>query len=173
MSPEARTLAWRLAVAVVLAGAALAGLWWWTTANDAAAAAAAAAVAEQRRVETAPGPIERLGYPLAASTAPIHVAASLAAVAPDVAPVIEVLADGSLALRRAPGPAAGPLAGPRPAAVLVPRSPLAAWTPAARAAFAAAVGALSADRPVPAGQVRIADAPIAAAELAALLTWVR
>lgn len=172
MTSSASRLAWRLAGAVVLAGAALAGLHQWIRAEESARATAERARAAQQRAEAEPGPVERLGFPVLASDAPIHVAVGLSALAPDVAPVLAVLADGSLALRRPLPPSAGPLAGGLPAGILVPAAPLAEWTPGARAAFVAAVGALAAARPVPAGQVRIADAPMAPAELRALLAWV-
>ncbi|MBM3973215.1 MAG: hypothetical protein FJ301_03850 [Planctomycetes bacterium] len=171
MSPAAK-LAWRLAAAVLVAGGALAVLYHFVRAEEVAQAAAARALAAQQRAEAEPGPIERLGFPVHASDAPIHVAIGLAALAPDVAPVLAVLADGSLALRRPPRPFDGPLAGAVSTGILVPAAPLAQWSPAARAAFAAAVGALAAARPVPAGQVRVADAPLAPADLRALLSWV-
>jgi len=170
-SPGAK-LAWRLVAAASLAGGALAALHHFVRAEEAAQATAARARAAQQRAEAEPGPVERLGFPVRASDAPIHVAVGLSALAPDVAPVLAVLADGSLALRRPARPFAGPLAGSGPAGILVPAAPLAQWSPAARAAFAAAVGALAAARPVPPGQVRVADAPMAPAELRSLLGWV-
>lgn len=172
MTSPAAKLAWRLAAAVAVAGGALAALHHVVRAEEVAEAAAARALAAQQRAEAEPGPVERLGFPVHASDAPIHVAVGLSALAPDVAPVLAVLDDGSLALRRPPRPFAGPLAGAAPAGILVPSTPLAQWSPAARAAFTAAVGALAAARPVPAGQVRIADASMAPTELRALLSWV-
>jgi hypothetical protein len=172
MNATARTFALRLLGAAVVAAVGLYALHRGASASAAEAAAAAAAQAAQRRSESAPDPLEQLGFPLPASRAPILVASGLQALAPDAAPVVEVLGDGSLALRRPVTPFAGPLAPWRPAAIVVPSGRLAAWAPAARGAFTAAIGALAADRPVPAGQVQVVDAPIAAAELAALLTWV-
>jgi hypothetical protein len=173
MTSPARTLALRLLAAAAVATGGLFALHRAVSADAAATTAAAAAQAEQRRREVAPDPVEQLGFPLPPSSSPILVASGLQALAPDAAPVVEVLGDGSLALRRPATPFGGPLAPRRAAAIVVPKGPLAGWTPAARSAFTAAVGALAAERPVPAGQVTVVDVPIAGAELAALLTWVR
>lgn len=173
MTPTARTLTLRLVAATAVAAGGLYALHRAATASAADAAAAAAAAAAQRRSDAAPDPVEQLGFPLPATSAPILVASGVAAIAPDAAPVVEVLPDGSLALRRPATPFAGPVATRRAAAIVVPKSGLAAWSPAVRGALTAAIGALAADRPVPAGQVQVVDVPIAADELAALLTWVR
>lgn len=173
MRSPAQTLARRLLAALVVAGAGLYALHRIATADAAAAAAATAAQAAQRRADATPDPVAQLGFPLPCSSAPILVASGAQALAPDTAPVVEVLRDGTLALRRPAAAPAGPLASPRAAAILVPDGGLAAWTPAARGALTALIGALAAERPVPGGQVRVVDAPIAPAELAALLTWVR
>jgi hypothetical protein len=172
MSPSAARLARRIALALSLAVAGLAAMHWQVQAAEAEQAASARARAEQSRAEAEPGPVERLGFPLPASDAPIHVAAAMSALAPDAAPVLEVLADGSLALRRPLPPSRGPLTAPPARGLLVPNLPTARWSPGARAAFVAAVGALAAARPVPAAQVRVADAPMAPADLQALLAWV-
>lgn len=173
MSPAVRTLALRLLAAAAAAAGGLYALHRAATASAAEAAAAAASQAAQRRSETAPDPVAQLGFPLPSSPATILVASGVDAVAPDAAPVVEVLGDGTLALRRPAAVLAGPLAPARPAVLVVPKGGLGAWTPAVRGALVAAIGALAAERPVPAGQVQVVDAAIAAADLRALLTWVR
>lgn len=172
MNPFAAKLAWRIAVALTAAAVALTALHLHLQSAAAAQAAVDRARAAQQRAEADPGPVERLGFPVSASDAPIVVAASMSALPPDVAPVLEALTDGTLALRRQAAPQRGPLAVPPARGLLVPNLPPIGWSAGARAAFVAAVGALASARPVTAAQLRVADAPMTPADLQALLAWV-
>ncbi len=103
-------------------------------------------------------------------------ASRVEAVAPDVAPVLQVFLDGSVALRRAPAAATGPVVGTGAvnrdgigAALVVPRGAAAAWTAAARAAVAEVLGRWIRERPVPAGRVRDVDLGWTPADLARFL----
>lgn len=92
-----------------------------------------------------------------------------------VAPVVQVLADGAVVLRR-PAPLArtpdGRAEGELGAAVLLPRTSLAGLDPRARAALAEVLGQLSAERPVPAARFRAVDLNLPFADLERLLGWV-
>ena len=92
-----------------------------------------------------------------------------------VAPVVHVLADGAVVLRR-PAPLARTPNGSAEvelgAAVLLPRSSLAGLDPRARAALAEVLGQLSAERPVPSGRFRAVDLNLPLADLERLLGWV-
>ena len=119
-----------------------------------------------------------LGMLLPPSAGTILLATRLAAVAPDVAPVVEVFADGSAALRRPPLLPTGPLAPPvksrdgHGAAILLPARSLPGLTASARGALVEVLGQLVAERPVPEQRLVAGDFPRTAPELQALLRWV-
>ena len=122
-----------------------------------------------------PSPLAPLGVPLRPVAGAVHVASRLEAVAPDIAPVLQVLADGTVALRRAQPPPAGPLvggAGPGGGvAVLLPASALRRLDAPQRGALLAIVGAWIDERPVPPQRLLFADVQVEAGELAELLSW--
>lgn len=97
------------------------------------------------------------------------------AVPADAAPVVQVLADGSHAIRRPaplptrPGLGAGSTAA---AAIVLPGRDLRRLDPRARATFAEVVGRLVAERPVPSSRFVTQDFPLAVADLEAVLRWI-
>jgi hypothetical protein len=112
------------------------------------------------------------------SAGTILLATRLAAVAPDVAPVVQVFDDGSVALRRPPPLSAGPVATEARsrdgygAAILLPAGSLPGLTASARGALVEVLGQLVAERPVPEQRLVAGDFPMTAPELQALLRWV-
>lgn len=92
-----------------------------------------------------------------------------------VAPVVQVLADGAVVLRRPAPLARRPDAfaeGELGAAVLLPAASLAGLDPRARAALVEVLGQLSAERPVPSARFRVVDLNLPLADLERLLGWV-
>lgn len=122
-----------------------------------------------------PSPLAQLGVPLRPVAGAVHVASRLDAVAPDIAPVLQVLADGTVALRRSLPPPTSPqegVAGPRGAvAVLVPAAALRGLDAPQRGALLAVVGAWIDERPVPPQRLVFADVQVEPGELAELLSW--
>ncbi len=122
-----------------------------------------------------PSPLARLGVPLRSVPGAVHVASRLEAVAPDIAPVLQVLADGSVAMRRALPAPTSPLAGaagPRgAAAVLLPAAALRRLDGPQRGALLAVVGAWIDERPVPPQRLVFTDVQVEPGELAELLSW--
>ncbi|MFN7588498.1 MAG: hypothetical protein ACK501_12175 [Planctomycetota bacterium] len=122
-----------------------------------------------------PSPLAELGVPLRSVPGAVHVASRLEAVAPDIAPVLQVLADGSVALRRALPAPTSPLAGaagPRgAAAVLLPAAALRRLDGPQRGALLAVVGAWIDERPVPPQRLLFPDVQVEPGELAELLSW--
>lgn len=106
----------------------------------------------------------------------VLLACRVESIEPSVAPVVQVLADGSLALRRpaplATGPAGDPSAAGRRAAIVLPGPALRRLDPAARGALAELVGQLVAVRPVPVGRFVAVDFPLVVGDLEALLAWI-
>lgn len=162
----------RLAVAFVVAVGATVLLQGWISDADKLARARSPAAP----VPAPPTPAEALRLPLAPVPGQVWLATRLEAVAPDVAPVVQVLPDGSLALRRASPLAVGPAdrghgrAGA--VAVLLPSSRLAALDAGQRGALLELVGAWLDERPVPMARLRLVDVVADPAELARLLLWV-
>jgi hypothetical protein len=114
-----------------------------------------------------------LGFRVQPTTGVVKLASRMDALAPDVAPVLQVLDDGSLAVRRPPRVPSRPPAGPpdHTVAVLFPRGPLAGWSPTARGALAELLAALTAARPLPRANVDVVDVAIGEQELLTLLDW--
>lgn len=96
---------------------------------------------------------------------------------PDVAPVVEVLADGGLVLRRPPPLPTSPLGpavvarGGLGAVVLLPGGDLDALPPRARAALLGVIGELITARPVPEARLQVLDFRASSATLRRLLSW--
>lgn len=117
-------------------------------------------------------PLPGLGFRLWPTAGVVILASRLEAIAPDVAPVLQLLADGSLAVRRPPRLAASPgRVADRDVAVVVPGVPMVAWSPAARGALAELLATLVDARPVPRQRVRVVDVPLGDRELQTLLAW--
>jgi len=113
---------------------------------------------------------------LRAASGLILLSSRLAALEPALAPVVQVLTDGGLALRRATPLARGPggdaEAATRGAAIILPVPSLARLDPRARAALVEVIGQLVVERPVPATRFRTVDFALPTAELERLLRWV-
>lgn len=126
----------------------------------------------------APSPLASLGFPLSPVAGRVVLASRLEAIPPSVAPVLQVFLDGSLAVRRPPRLASGPLPRSRPdgsgdgAALILPRSALVDWGPAARSVTVEVLARWLADRPVATERIRVADLALASPEIRSLLAWV-
>jgi hypothetical protein len=165
----------RLAAATLAAVAGIVALHHTVRAHERRTEAAADAQRARRGAEL-PSPLLDLAFRLVPHRGTVLLARSPDGFAPAVAPVLEVLADGALAVRRTP-----PL-GPSPppdleiavgeVGVVVPGGAMATWTPRARATLAELLGSWIDVRPAPTARVRVVDAPIAERELAMLLAWV-
>jgi hypothetical protein len=167
-----QSLAGRLAIALLLATLAIAALWWVVAAPAAAAAPRALPPAVAPVTTLGPAkPEQALGFRLAPSPAGVLLASRLQALAPDVAPVVEVFADGAMALRRPPPAATGPTRQQRPAGLLLPGQRLFDLSPAARASAVALLADLRPERPVAAAAVMVVDL-LDAPTLPSLLGWV-
>lgn len=156
------SLHWRLAAAFVAAVATVFALHVFVTAAD----RRAPAPAPPPLPSPAPSALADLGLRLVPLPGPILLASRFEAVAPDTAPVIEVLADGGVALRRPPNDAPGA------AAILLPARSLAGLGPVARGTLLELLGCLVAGRPVPSERIRVVDLAAQPGELTALLAWV-
>lgn|GEM_PF-2624365 len=112
--------------------------------------------------------------PLVGTLAVSAVASSLPS---DVAPVIEVLSDGSLALRRPVPLASGPAAGPPPskdghgAGLILPGVSLSDLSPEARGALCGLLLRWFPQRPLPSARLRPYGYRLRAGDLARLLPW--
>ncbi len=161
-----RSLAGRLLVAFVAAAVGIAVLAISVRERDQARAA-------RPRAAAAPVPPPVLGITLAPCRGRVLLASRIEALPPGAAPVVQVFADGSGALRR-PAPLAMSPGGADggDAAVVLPAASLAQLGPAARAAVLDLVGQLVTVRPVPPGRVLLVDVVAAGAELEPLLRWV-
>ena len=117
-------------------------------------------------------PVPRTDLPPVGRTAQPVLVCSAASELPDgAAPLLRVLADGSVAMVR-PAPLAqrpGQLAETVPT-VLLP-APLHDLTPAQRGGLLECLAALVVDRPVPEGAVRVSGPEAGALELDRLLAW--
>lgn len=165
-----QAIAWRVLLALLGAAVAVVALDRVIRRQDAKAAVA---------------PVERPGKPpvppppalqVAAVGGEVLLACRVASIEPSVAPVVQVLADGSVALRRptplATGPAGDPMAAVRRAAIVVPGPSFAALDPTARGTLVELFGQLVDVRPVPPDRFRAVDFALAKGELEALLAWV-
>lgn len=163
-----RTLAGRLVLALLLAAMALAVLSALVAHRD---EAVATAKPPPRPPPLAPSPLLALGFELSPTSAGVLLASRLAALPPDTAPVVEVFADGALALRRAAPIAPSPTAAVRRAGVLLPGRRLLDLTPAARGSLVQLLEALRAERPVLLDGVVAVDL-LDGGGLPSLLSWV-
>jgi hypothetical protein len=107
---------------------------------------------------------------------PILLALRPSSLEPAVAPVVQLLADGGMALRRPAPRAQGPSGAAETtvdgAAIVLPGAGLAGLDPRARSALVELVGQLVRERPVPAARFRTVDFALPVAELERLLQWV-
>lgn len=116
-------------------------------------------------------PLLGLGFRLVPIAGEVTLVTRLSAIPPDRAPVLQVLDDGSLAVRRPPRVSGGPGGVWQDLAVVVPAAPLDAWSPMARAALADVLGVCLSARPAPRERVRLVDVALTSAEVGALLSW--
>lgn len=118
-----------------------------------------------------------LGFELGPLVGTLAVTARASALQPDVAPVVEVLADGSLALRRPRPLANGPAAAARRsraghgAGLVLPGDSLADLTAEARGALGGLLLRWFPDRPFPRGRLRPIGFSLPDADLDLLLRW--
>lgn len=118
-----------------------------------------------------------VGFELRPLVGALAVGARLSALPRDVAPVIEVFEDGSLALRRprplAAGPGAAASGGPDGlgAGVVLPGRSLDELTPQARGALGGLLVRWFPGRPVPISRIRPVGFEAAEQDLARLLAW--
>lgn len=173
-------LGWRIAIALALAAVAVVAL-------DVAVAAWDRAHEPPPRLAPPPdgaapvGPDEAraLRFPIARTSSTIAVARRLGSLPPDVAPVIEILPAGELALRRPPPLASAP--GELPpvsrdgygAGIVLPfgAEGIADLTPAQRGAFLALLQGWIPERPVQPDRLVGVDLALAPRDVAALLAW--
>jgi hypothetical protein len=162
-----QSLGARLLWAFVAAAATIAGLAFAVRERDAVRAA-------ERRAVPLPPPPPALGVTLAPTQGRVLLASRIEAVAPDVAPVVQVLPNGTAVLRRPAPLALSPLASASDsdAALLLPGRSLAQLEPAVRAAVLDLIGQLVPMRPVPPERLRLVDVEPAGGDLAPLLQWV-
>lgn len=126
----------------------------------------------------ASSPLVGLGFPLSPVAGSVVLASRLEAIPPNVAPVLHVFLDGSLAVRRPPRLASGPLPRATPdgsgvgAALILPRSALVDWGAAARSVVVEVLARWLAERPVATERIRVADLALAPTEIQKLLAWV-
>lgn len=155
-----RVIAALLVAAVLLAGLQLGATAW----------AGARPPAGPRPVFV-PSPLGSLPVVLLPVRGAVLLARTPQAFAPAVQPVLELGADGALAVRR---PAAGGAhaAGPDDVGVVLPATDLAVWTPAARAALVALLGAWLDERPIRGDRVRVVDGALTPAQVALLASWI-
>jgi len=166
VTPAARSLATRVAIALLVATAAIAALQTFVAARERARPAVAP------RPAPPPSPLVGLPFPLAAIQGTVLLAARADAFAPDVAPVLQVTVEGVVVVRRGPRPAAGP--GPVAAAdvgVVLPRAPIGEWSPAARTALVELLGAWLPQRPVAGSRVRVVDGVLSPAQVQFVGSW--
>lgn len=188
MSLLPRSLGWRIFAALVVATGGVAALSFAVQANalpertepgtggargSAGHGVAGVSEAVALTAPTEDFQVQRLAIPFVGG--PILLALRPSSLEPTVAPVVQVLKDGGLALRR-PAPLAespGLLAESleRGAAIVLPGAVFADFDARARSAFLELVGQLVRERPVPASRFRTVDFPLPIAELERLLQW--
>lgn len=118
-------------------------------------------------------PLAALGFVLQPAASPVLLCHRLSALAPDVGPVVQVLADGSVALRRPPTLSRGPAAdAANRAGIVLPVARLRELGPAARGTLVALLAALAPPRPLLPEALQLVDVDAGASELAAILSWV-
>lgn len=170
-----RGLAARLAIAASTAVAVLVAMQVWFGRVEAARRAAATR-------QTEPGPaaaVTEEASPMAtaalAALQPVRgrilLATNFTAVPAECAPVVQVFADGGLALRRPAPLPSGPLTPPATEPAILLPAGLAELGPAARGALLALLARLIPERPVSASRLVAVDATLDAAAVARLLAW--
>lgn len=161
----------RIVMAIVVAAVGIVALQSYVAGADQRRKAAAEPVVSL----PSPSPLADLGIPLRPLPGVVHIASRVEAIPPDVAPVLQVLADGSLVLRRAAPPPVRPELGGHGAggagAVVLPFVALRRLDSAQRGALLAVVGAWIDERPVPSRRLVFADVQAEPGELAELLSW--
>ncbi|MCA8967181.1 MAG: hypothetical protein KDC48_20040 [Planctomycetes bacterium] len=165
--PEA--LAGRLFLALALAACAIAALAQLVSERDAVAAAVA-----RPKAAPQPRPVRQI-VPVPAVAGRILLSSSPQIVPAEPAPVVQLLADGTEVLRRAPPLPEGPQAAallPGEAVIVLPAATLGQLTPEARGALVELIGRLVRERPVPATRFATLDFRMPVADLERLLAWV-
>ena len=162
-----RSLVARLGVALLGAVAGVAMLQHVVVTSDRAAAATLPPTLPPPVVS----PLLGLGFRLVPIAGVVTLVTRMSAIPPDRAPVLQVLDDGSLAVRRPPVVSGAPGSAWQEVAVVVPAAPLDAWSPMARAALADVLGGCLGARPAPRDRVRIVDAELSSADVVSLLSW--
>ena len=128
----------------------------------------------------APSPLQSLGFTLAPVAGPVLLVSRSDAIPADVAPVLQVLADGGVALRRPPrllpGPvaasvAASATASAAGAAILLPAASLELLSAKARGTCLELLAALVRERPAPTARCRPVAFVVTDQQLAAWLLW--
>lgn len=125
-----------------------------------------------------PAPVVAHGVPVRPVVGTVAVARRLASLPPDIAPVVEVLPEGSLVLRRTAPLPTGPIAVATRSrdghgAGLVLGQPLDRLTAPARTALLGLLGRWFPERPVPVERLVPIDEPWSEPDLRRLLSWVR
>lgn len=173
MSLWPRSLVFRLGAAMLVAIAGVAAL---SYAVRAEASAGEPPARGQDRVGAAPVEdfrVPRLAVPLVGG--PILLALRPGSLEPTVAPVVQVLRDGGVALRRpmprAEGPRPADRSQARGAAIVLPGPVFADYDARARAAFLELVGQLVAERPVSPSRFQTVDFALPVADLERVLRW--
>ncbi|MEO6597352.1 MAG: hypothetical protein ABIP94_21625 [Planctomycetota bacterium] len=162
-------------MAIALGGAALAivGLDFWVGQSEAARLDSMSS----RPAYEYQAPLG-LGFVLPPCRGTILLAARAGSIGPDVAPVVQILADGSLVLRRpaslpnGPALAAGRTAEGFGAAVVLSVTSLDQLTAAARGSLVDLIAQWVEARPVDIGRLRAVDFASSPAELGGLCRWV-
>ena len=170
----------RVLVALGFAAAAIAVLSYAVEAADEPAKlglrAQRAPAKEARSLLAPPRHKQSLGFDVAPLDGALALVASEAALPPDVAPVVEVLAGGGLALRRArplaEGPApVGPSRDGYGAGLVLPGPSLVALAPGERAALLGLLERWFPERPVALARLEPIGVEASAADLQRLLRW--
>lgn len=162
-----RSLGVRIVMALAAAVAGIVGLSFCVERADAAAR------------DTAPSlvpavvDVPRITFSLAPCGGSILLASRTDAIAPGIAPLIQVFADGSVALRRPSPLAHEPGATTIGDAAIVLPAPLPRLDASARGALLELVGRLVGERPLPLARLRLVDIAASERDLAVLADWVR
>ena len=175
-----RHLAVRLLVALAFAAAAIAALSFAVEAAEdpvrPGLRARSASAAEAAPLLAPPPHRQSLGFEVRPLAGALAMVASSSALPPDVAPVVEVLPGGALALRRSRPLAEGPVAPRRSrdgygAGLVLPGRRLQDLSPGERGALLGLLERWFPERPVPTGRLHPIGYEASGADLRRLLRW--